>query len=93
MYTIEGNLAMFNLEKEMKGYDTSGTAKRVYDLENFNMAGVDFEVAHTIFPLRFNVLASKGWEASLSTKRVLGQLQEYLLTGKENDFYRRYVGE
>ena len=89
MYTAENNMAKFNLEEESLDGNIFAITGRVYHLHDFSMKGVCFQVAHTIFPLKFYLSASRNGK-KLSDMLDLNQINEYLLTGEENDFFREY---
>ena len=90
MYAVEKNVVNFNLENNVCEENKISTTKRISDLHDFHMNGINFRVARTIFPLKFRIYASESGEIDFSQKLDLEQIQEYILTGKENDFTRDY---
>ena len=90
MYNSERNRVDFDLRKEVNGESRTDISSRIGFFHNFNIDGIDFQVARSPVPFKFSIYIPGKEKIDISERLDLEQIQEYLLTGKENDFSREY---
>lgn len=93
MYTPKSNHVTFDFREDVIPGNSAKVSERISRLRNFCIEGINFQVARTPVPLKLNISASTNGEKfrrPMDELLDLDQVQEYILTGKDNEFLERY---